>query len=77
MVQGAFYSLINWTGLTYNYKFVGLNNYKLLLIDGKFFQAIICYDFDRAEVVIANTELESLADQGKLQACDAICVKMK
>lgn len=41
MVQGAFYSLTNWTGLTYNYKFVGLNNYKLLLIDGKFFQAII------------------------------------
>lgn len=40
MVQGAFYSLTNWTGLTYNYKFVGLNNYKLLLIDGKFFQAI-------------------------------------
>ena len=26
MVQGAFYSLTNWTGLTYNYKFVGLNN---------------------------------------------------
>ena len=41
MVQGAFYSLTNWTGLTYNYKFVGLNNYKLLMIDGKFFQAII------------------------------------
>ena len=41
MVQGACYSLTNWTGLTYNYKFVGLNNYKLLLIDGKFFQAII------------------------------------
>lgn len=40
MLQGAFYSLTNWTGLTYNYKFVGLNNYKLLLIDGKFFQAI-------------------------------------
>ena len=36
-----------------------------------------CYDFDRAEVVIANTELESLADQGKLQAWDAICVKIK
>lgn len=40
MVQGAFYSLTNWTGLTYNYKFVGLNNYKLLMIDGKFFTAI-------------------------------------
>ena len=36
-----------------------------------------CYDFDRAEVVIANTELEPIADQGKLQAWDAICVKMK
>lgn len=36
-----------------------------------------CDDFDRAEVVIANTELESVADQGKLQAWDAICVKMK
>ncbi len=40
MFQGAFYSLTNWTGLTYNYKFVGLNNYKLLMIDGKFFTAI-------------------------------------
>lgn len=40
MFQGAFYSLTNWTGLTYNYEFVGLNNYKLLMIDGKFFQAI-------------------------------------
>lgn len=36
-----------------------------------------CYDFDRAEVVIANTELELIADQGKLQAWDAICVKVK
>lgn len=36
-----------------------------------------CYDFDRAEVVIANTELEPIADQGKLQAWDAICVKVK
>ena len=35
------------------------------------------YDFDGAEVVIANTELEPIADQGKLQAWDAICVKMK
>lgn len=26
MVQGAFYSLTNWTGLTYNFDFVGLNN---------------------------------------------------
>ena len=36
-----------------------------------------CYDFDKAEVVIANTELEPIADQGKLQAWDAICVKIK
>lgn len=35
------------------------------------------YDFDRAEVVIANTELEAITDQGKLQAWDAICVKVK
>ena len=35
------------------------------------------YDFDKAEVVIANTELEPIADQGKLQAWDAICVKVK
>ena len=27
MFQGAFYSFTNWTGLTYNYKFVGLNNF--------------------------------------------------
>ena len=36
-----------------------------------------CYDFERAEVVIANTELEPIKDQGKLQAWDAICVKVK
>ena len=36
-----------------------------------------CYDFDKAEVVIANTELEPIADQVKLQAWDAICVKVK
>ncbi|MEF2571675.1 MAG: alpha-glucosidase C-terminal domain-containing protein, partial [Streptococcus salivarius] len=35
------------------------------------------YDFDVAEVVIANTELKPIADQGKLQAWDAICVKVK
>ena len=35
------------------------------------------YDFERAEVVIANTELEPITDQGKLQAWDAICVKVK
>ena len=35
------------------------------------------YDFDGAEVVIANTELKSIADKGKLQAWDAFCVKVK
>lgn len=40
MFQGAFYSLTNWTGLTYNYKFVGINNFKLLLGDPKFVNAI-------------------------------------
>ena len=35
------------------------------------------YDFDVAEVVIANTELKPIADQGKLQAWDALCVKVK
>ena len=36
-----------------------------------------CYDFERAEVVIANTELEPITDQGKLQAWDALCVKVR
>lgn len=36
-----------------------------------------CYDFERAEVVISNTELEPITDQGKLQAWDALCVKVK
>lgn len=36
-----------------------------------------CYDFDKAEVVIANTELEPITDQGKLQAWDALCVKVR
>ena len=35
------------------------------------------YDFERAEVVIANTELEPITDQGKLQAWDALCVKVR
>ena len=26
MIQGAFYSFTNWTGLTYNFDFVGVNN---------------------------------------------------
>ena len=40
MFQGAFYSFTNWTGLTYNYKFVGVNNFKLLFMDPKFMNAI-------------------------------------
>ena len=35
------------------------------------------YDFDSDEVIIANTELKPIADQGKLQAWDALCVKVK
>ncbi|MGT2929662.1 carbohydrate ABC transporter permease [Streptococcus dentasini] len=40
MIQGAFYSLTDWTGLTYNFHFVGLNNYKILATDNKFLSAI-------------------------------------
>ena len=35
------------------------------------------YDVDGIEVIIANTELEPITDQGKLQAWDALCVKVK
>ena len=35
------------------------------------------YDFEVAEVVIANSELKPIVDQGKLQAWDALCVKVK
>ena len=40
MFQGAFYSFTNWTGLTYNFDFVGLNNYIILMSDSKFMKAI-------------------------------------
>lgn len=40
-------------------------------------EQIFDYNFDVAEVVIANTELKPIADQGKLQAWDAFCVKVK
>ena len=40
-------------------------------------EQIFDYNFDVAEVVIANTELKPITDQGKLQAWDAICVKVK
>ena len=35
------------------------------------------YDFDGIEVIIANTELKSIAEQSKLQSWDALCVKVK
>lgn len=41
LFQGGFYSLTNWTGLTYNYKFVGMNNYKLLFMDQNFGKSLI------------------------------------
>ncbi|KAA9244691.1 MAG: sugar ABC transporter permease [Lactobacillus mulieris] len=40
MVQGAFYSLTDWNGFTYNFNFVGLNNYRILFMDAKFMKAI-------------------------------------
>ncbi len=40
MLQGAFYSFTNWTGLTYNFDFVGINNYSILMTDEKFFKAL-------------------------------------
>ena len=40
-------------------------------------EQIFDYNFDVAEVVIANTELKPIADQGKLQAWDALCVKVR
>jgi len=40
MLQGAFYSFTNWTGLTYNFDFIGLNNYRILLSDPKFMKSI-------------------------------------
>lgn len=40
MLQGAFYSLTDWTGLTYNFNFVGFKNYEILLGDQKFLKAI-------------------------------------
>ncbi|MGM0217379.1 carbohydrate ABC transporter permease [Enterococcus sp. AZ126] len=40
MLQGFFYSLTNWTGLTSNYEMVGLKNYQLIFSDEKFFKSI-------------------------------------
>ena len=41
MVQGAFYSLTNWTGLTYNYKFVFTIVLTLALIIGEIFIGMV------------------------------------
>lgn len=40
LIQGAFYSFTDWTGLTYNFHLVGFNNYKILATDPKFMKAI-------------------------------------
>ena len=40
-------------------------------------EQIFDYNFDVEEVVISNTELETITGQGELQAWDAICVKVK
>lgn len=57
LLQGAFYSFTDWTGLTYNYKFVGFNNYKLLSMDQNFmksigFTAILTISLIVGEIVI-------------------------
>lgn len=40
MAQGAFYSLTNWTGLTYNFDFIGLKNYQIIATDPRFIKSI-------------------------------------
>ncbi|MBM7708454.1 carbohydrate ABC transporter permease [Enterococcus lemanii] len=40
MLQGFFYSLTDWTGLTNNYNFVGLRNFQAILSDQKFMKSI-------------------------------------
>lgn len=40
LIQGAFYSFTDWTGLTYNFHMVGLNNYKILASDPRFLKSI-------------------------------------
>lgn len=40
-------------------------------------EQIFDYNFDVEEVVISNTEVKPISDQGKLQAWDAICVKVR
>ncbi|ERL64829.1 carbohydrate ABC transporter permease [Schleiferilactobacillus shenzhenensis] len=40
LIQGAFYSFTDWTGLTYNFHMVGFNNYKILASDPRFLKSI-------------------------------------
>ena len=40
-------------------------------------EQVFDYNFDVEEVIIANTEVKPILDQGKLQAWDALCVKVK
>ena len=40
MLQGFFYSLTDWTGLTPNYNMVGFTNYSNILTDQKFLKSI-------------------------------------
>ena len=72
LFQGAFYSFTNWTGLTYNYKFVGFNNYKLLMMDQNFakslgFTAILTICLIVGEVVIGMLVARALNSKIKGQ----------
>ena len=72
LFQGAFYSFTNWTGLTYNYKFVGLNNYKLLFLDQNFaksigFTAILTICLVVGEIVLGILIARALNDKIKGQ----------
>ena len=40
MLQGFFYSLTDWTGLTPNYNFIGLKNFQMIFSDQKFIKSI-------------------------------------
>ena len=40
MLQGFFYSLTDWTGLTSNYNFVGFNNFKAIVSDPKIIKSV-------------------------------------
>lgn len=40
MIQGFFYSLTDWTGLTSNYNFIGLKNFTAVFADQKFAKSV-------------------------------------